>query len=141
MHEADNIERIIAEEHRRKMLAGVTEDGAGGRGHKKNPAPTLAQGLGDNRETRTQIAEAVGMKARTFAKVKQVHDAAHDDTLPAPILAVAQQQMAALDTGRMSGGKSGGRDRPSSPKPCCNVATGFSLWPRPRIGFCQVDKY
>ncbi len=89
MHEADNIERIIAEENRRKMLAGVTEDGAGGRGHKLNPVATLPQGLGDDGKTRTQVAEAVGMKARTFAKVKHVHDTARDDTLPAPILVAA----------------------------------------------------
>jgi hypothetical protein len=84
MHEADNIERIIAEENRRKMLAGVTEDGAGGRGHKKNPAPTLAQGLGDDGKTRSQVAEAVGMKRSTHRKVKDVYDTAKDDTLAAP---------------------------------------------------------
>ncbi len=100
MHEADNIERISVEENRRKMLAGVTEDGAGGRGHKKNPVPTLAQGLGDDGKTRTQVADAVGMKRSTFAKVKHVHDTTRDDTQSAPVLAVAKQQMAALDTGQ-----------------------------------------
>ncbi len=112
----------------------MTEDGAGGRGHKKNPVATLPQGLGDdgetrtdaavaeeakrrqirkpadsvpatlpeqNRgETRTQVAEAVGMKPRTYAKTKQVYDTANDTTAPAPIRAVAQEQMAALDTGQ-----------------------------------------
>ena len=98
MHEADNLTRIFAEEARKAMLAGVTEDGAGGRGKRVNPLPTLAEGLPDRR-TDTQAAEAVGMKQRTYAKVKYVHDTANDKTVPEPVRAVAQQQMAALDAG------------------------------------------
>jgi hypothetical protein len=74
MHEADNIERIIAEENRRKMLAGKAPD----------PVATLQQGSAWERKTATQVAEAVGMKPRTFAKVKHIHDTAQDDTLAAP---------------------------------------------------------
>jgi len=99
MHEAEHIARIIAEENRRKMLAGVTEDGAGGRGHKLNPRPTLDEGLAPQRRTDAAVAEAVGMKRGTHRKVKAVYDAAKDESAPAPIRAVAQQQMTALDTG------------------------------------------
>jgi len=103
MHEADNIERIIAEEARRRMLAGQTSGGkTAGRGRPKtddSSVPTLAQSYRDDDKTRTQVAEAVGMKRSTFAKVRHVHDTAQDDTLPAPLLAVAKEQMAALDAG------------------------------------------
>ena len=98
MHEADNIERIIAEENRRKMIAGVTADGGGGRGHKLNPVLNSTQGLGDGK-TRTQVAEAVGLKPDKYRKIKHVHDTANDESVPEPIRAVAQQQMAALDAG------------------------------------------
>jgi len=100
MHEAENIERIVAEENRRKMLAGVTPDGAGGRGHTLNPRPMLDEGLAPQRRTDAAVAEAVGMKRSTHRKVKDVYNTAKDDTLPAPIRAVAQEQMAALDTGQ-----------------------------------------
>jgi len=98
MHEADNIERIIAEENRRKMLAGVTAAGAGGRGHKQNPRADSREGY--RQRTDTQVAEAVGLKENKYRKVKHVHDTANDTAAPAPIRAVAQQQMAALDTGQ-----------------------------------------
>jgi len=71
MHEADHMTLIFAEKNRRAMLAGVTAEGAGGRGRRANPPPTLAEGLG---ETRTQVAKAIGMKRSTYAKVKHVHD-------------------------------------------------------------------
>ncbi len=99
MREAENLTRIFAEEARRRMLAGITEDGAGGRGKQKNPVATLPQGLGGDHKTRTQVAESVGKKPRTYAKIKQVYDTANDEAAPEPIRAVAQQQMAALDTG------------------------------------------
>ncbi len=51
------------------------------------------------RETRTQVAEAVGMKPRTYAKLKHVYDATKDETKPEPVRAEARQQMAALDAG------------------------------------------
>ncbi len=95
MHEAEHIARIIEEENRRKMLAGVTEDGAGGRGHKLNPVPNSGQGLAPKRrKTDTQVAEAVGMKPTTYASVRHVHDAANDETQLAAVRAVAQQQIA-----------------------------------------------
>jgi len=94
MHEADHLTRIFAEDARRRMLAGVTEDGAGGRGNSKNPRATLHEGLS---RTDTAVAETIGMKQRTYAKAKKVYDAATGDKAPEPVRAVAQQQMAALD--------------------------------------------
>lgn len=99
MREAEHIERIIAEEAKRRMLAGTTEDGAGGRGNRKNPPPTLAEGLPSERETRTQVAAAVGMKRSTYNKTKSVYDAATGPDVPEPVAEVARQQMAALDAG------------------------------------------
>jgi len=87
MHEADNLTRIFAEEARRRMVAGKAPD----------PPATLGEGTRHERETVTQVAEAIGMKPRTYAKVKYAHDTANDTTVPEPIRAVAQQQMAALD--------------------------------------------
>jgi len=98
MHEAENFERIIAEENRRKMLAGVTEDGAGGRGRKKNPVHNCAQGSDSERKTRSRVAEEVGMGRGSFDRIKTVYETAKDEDAPAPVRAVAQQQMAALDT-------------------------------------------
>ena len=86
MHEADHLTRIIAEEARRRMLAGKQTD----------PLPTLAEGRSDAGFTRTQVAEAVGMKRSTYAKTKKVYDTAKDETVPEPVRTVGQQQMAAL---------------------------------------------
>jgi hypothetical protein len=69
MHEADNLTRIFAEENRKKMLAGKAPD----------PPATLREGTRHERETVAQVAEQVGMKPRTYAKVKNVHDTAHDE--------------------------------------------------------------
>ena len=91
MHEADNLTRIFAEEGRRKMLAGKPID----------PPAMLREGTRHERETVAQVAEAVGMKPRTYAKVKNVHDTANDEKAAEPVRAVAQQQMAALDAGRL----------------------------------------
>ncbi len=63
MREAEQLGRIIAEEARRRMLAGKPAD----------PVPMLAQGPNDERKTRTRLAGAVGMKSRTFAKVEGVY--------------------------------------------------------------------
>ena len=63
MREAEQLKRIIAEEAKRRMLAGKAVD----------PVATLPQGSEDERKTRTQVAEAVGMKPRTFAKVEGVY--------------------------------------------------------------------
>ena len=61
---------------------------------------TLAQRTEDERKTRTQVAEAVGMKPRTFAKVEGVYNVAEGKKdAPAPVREVARQQLAALDAG------------------------------------------
>jgi ParB-like chromosome segregation protein Spo0J len=86
MHEADHLTRILAEEARRRMLGGKAID----------PTPMLAEGKG---ETRTKVAEAIGMKRSTYTKTKKVFDAAQSEETPEPIRAVAQRQMAALDAG------------------------------------------
>jgi ParB-like chromosome segregation protein Spo0J len=86
MHEADNLTRIFADEARRRMLAG-----------KDDPRATLREGRS---RTDAAVAEAVGMKERTYRKTKSVYDTAHDENAPAPIRAVAQEQMVALDTGQ-----------------------------------------
>ncbi len=100
MREAEHLKRIIAEEARRRMLAGVTEDGAGGRGRQTNPPATLREGLRHARETVAQVAEAVGMKPRTFVKVEHVyHTAEGEEDAPEPVREVARQQLAALDAG------------------------------------------
>jgi len=88
MREADQLTRIFAEEARRRMIAG-----------KADPLATLPEGRPDEGFTRTKVAEAVGMKPRTYAKTKKVYDAANDVTAPEPIRAVAQQLMVALDAG------------------------------------------
>jgi len=103
MHEADNLTRIFEEEARRKILEGASGGGqTAGRGRPKgedSPTPTLVQGSRAERMTATKVAEAVGMKRSTHRKVKTVYDTANDAKVAAPIRAVAQRQMAALDTG------------------------------------------
>ncbi|MDP9374621.1 MAG: hypothetical protein M3Q65_19665, partial [Chloroflexota bacterium] len=63
MREAEQLKRIIAEEARRRMLAGQAD-----------PVATLQQGSAWERKTVTQVAEAVGMKPRTFAKLEHVYN-------------------------------------------------------------------
>lgn len=98
------------------MLAGVTEDGAGGRGNKKNPTPTLAQGLARENETPAsydveaptrapetiaRVAEMVGAKRSTFRKEREVYQTATGQRpVPAEVKAVAEEQLAKLDAGR-----------------------------------------
>ncbi len=82
MREADNLTRIFEEEAKRRMLAGVTPDRAGGRGHTLNPRPMLDEGLAPQRRTDAAVAEAVGMKRSTHRKVKAVYDTANDATAP-----------------------------------------------------------
>ncbi len=88
MREAEHIKRIVAEEAKRRMLAGRATD----------PPPTLGEGR-HSQETVAQVAEVVGMKRSTFAKVERVHTLATDETQPEPVRATAQQAMAALDAG------------------------------------------
>jgi len=95
MREAEHMAFIFAEQARKAMFAGVTKEGAGGRGKKKNPVANLPQGSG---RTRDKVAEQVGMKTGTFRSIQKVWEAANDETAPEPVRAVAQQQMAALDT-------------------------------------------
>jgi hypothetical protein len=66
MHEADNLTRIFAEEAKARQ------------GTRTDLVATLPQGSEGDHKTRTKVAEAVGMKRSTYAKVKQVHDTAHD---------------------------------------------------------------
>ena len=89
MHEAENIERIIAEEAKEKQ--------------KRKPADFVRPTLDEQKPMRTDaaVAESVGMKRSTHRKVKDVYDTAKDETQPAPIRELAKQQMAALDTGRV----------------------------------------
>ena len=71
------------------MLAGKASD----------PGATLREGR-HARETVAQVAEAVGMKPRTFAKVEHIYHAAEgDEDVPEPVREVARQQLAALDAG------------------------------------------
>ncbi len=48
------------------------------------------EGYRAKRETRTQVAETIGMKPDTYRKVKNVHDTANDAATPEPVRAVAQ---------------------------------------------------
>jgi len=82
MHEAEQIHRIETAKAKARMLAG-----------KADPVANLPQGPG---RTRDKVAEQVGRKTGTFRSLKKVWDAANDEAAPAPIRAVAQQQMAAL---------------------------------------------
>jgi len=50
-------------------------------------------------ETRAKVAEAIGMKPRTYAKVKHVYDTANNERGQLLLRAIAQQQLAALDAG------------------------------------------
>lgn len=85
-------------------LAGYPVPSGAGR----TPRATLHEGLG---RTDTAVAQAFGMKQRTYAKLREVYDAAQgkkrvrgkggatvEVPLPSPVVAVAQQQMAALDS-------------------------------------------
>jgi len=105
MHEADNLTRLFEEEARRRMLEGQTTGGkTAGRGRPKNDDSSRLnsdESYTDEGSTRTddQVAESVGLKRSTYRRTKAVFDTANDEKAPEPIRAVAQQQMAALDTG------------------------------------------
>ena len=89
LREAEQLKYIIAEEARRRMLAGQPD-----------PVATLQQGSAWDRKTVTQIAEAVGMKPRTFATVEGVYSVAEGKKdASESVREVAQQQLAALDAG------------------------------------------
>jgi len=86
MREAENLTRIVAEEAKAQQ------------GARTDLRATLHEGLSPIR-TDTAVAEVVGMKQRTYAKTKKVYDAATKGTAPEPVVAVARQQMVALDAG------------------------------------------
>ncbi len=80
MREAERLKGIIAEEAQRHMLAGKAA----------NPGATLHQGSPWERRTTTPVAEAVGMKPRTFAKVEAVYSVAEGKKgAPEPVRQVA----------------------------------------------------
>jgi len=84
MREAEHIERIVAARAK------------GRQGERTDLRATLHEGSG---RTDQEVAEAVGLKQRTYAKVRRVYHAAHDAATPEPLRVLAQQQMAALDAG------------------------------------------
>ncbi len=90
MREAENIERIEAA--RSKERQGTRTD--------LNLRPTLD--TSGPQRTDEAVAQAIGMKRSTLRKVKAVYDTAKDETQPAPIRALAQEQMAALDAGEVT---------------------------------------
>ncbi len=83
------------------MLAGQTTGGkTAGRGRPKtddSSRPTLDESYPHCADD--DVAQAIGLKRTTYRKTKKVFDTANDEKAPEPIRAVAQQQMAALDTG------------------------------------------
>jgi len=91
MHEAERLRFIEEEKSRRRQLAGLKQGAT---------APVVANlPQREKGKTRDKVAEQVGRKPTTFRSIQKVWEAAHDEAAPAPIRAVAQQQMAALDTG------------------------------------------
>ena len=88
MHEAENLTRIFTEEARREMLAGQTAGGkTAGKGRPKtddSSPPTLGESYRHERETGARVADTIGMKRNTYAKVKHVHDAANDEQAAGP---------------------------------------------------------
>ena len=99
MREAARLRDIESAYAKRRMLEGATAGGqTAGKGRPKSsdsPVANLPQGKG---RTRDKIAEQVGRKTGTFRSIQTAWEAANDDKAPEPVRAVAQQQMAALDT-------------------------------------------
>ena len=85
MREAKHPQHVYAERAKRAMLAGASAGGVtAGRGRPKSedsPRATLHEGYG---RTDAKVADAVGMKQRTFAKVKNVFESAADEKPVAP---------------------------------------------------------
>ena len=136
MRESEELERIYAAAAKERQ--GTRTD--------LNIVAALPQCSPAARETRTRVAEAVGMKPRTHSKVKTVYDAAKSEDAPEPGRAVGRQQMAALDAGETTphadfrgggaaahagGGDGGWRGWARQPEnPCGNVATGGGRRPQ-----------
>jgi len=99
MREADHSGHIEREYARRRMLEGAAAGGhTAGKARPKSsdsPVANWPQGKG---KTRDKVAQQSGMTTSTFRRVQTVWETANDETAPEPVRAVAQQQMAALDT-------------------------------------------
>lgn len=91
-----DLERLLAEEARRRQRSGKSVDGcAGGRGRKKNPGASCP---GVSGKTRDQVGAAVGLGGRTFEKARAVVEAAERDCRRyGPLLAAMDR------TGRVDG--------------------------------------
>lgn len=91
MREAAQLERIVGERARARMLAGKAD-------------PRLNSDEGGERHQRTdsQVAEAIGLKRDTFRKVQRVYTTANDEATPGPIRTAARQLLAALDAGEVT---------------------------------------
>jgi len=89
--EVGELMRIIGAQSQERMRAGVTEDGAGGRGREKNPRPTLDEGFSEgytaestpakptpmsSGRTDERVAEMVGVKRSTLRKEREVYQTA-----------------------------------------------------------------
>lgn len=76
------LEKLLKPKARERQQSGKSEDGTGGgRGKKaEKPGANLAQGKGrESGKTRTQVADAVGMKRSNFEKAKRVVERAKAD--------------------------------------------------------------
>ncbi len=78
MREAKEFKRIIERQAQQRQDEGRAKGGkAAGRGRPKgsdSSVATLPQSYQEEAKTRTQVAEAVGMKPRTFAKLEHVYN-------------------------------------------------------------------
>jgi len=99
MREAEHIGRIEAAYAKDRSRASAEQTNAKRRGDTTVVANLPQPSSSQKGKTRDKVAEQIGMKRTTYRKVKNVHDTAHDEAAPAPIRAVAQQQMAALNAG------------------------------------------
>lgn len=95
MREAEHIGRIEEVKAKARQRLAAEETNAKRRGEATLP-PTLAEAKGETREI---VAAKVGLKKSTFAKIEKVWNAAKDASKP-EVQAVAQQQMARLDSGQ-----------------------------------------
>jgi len=84
MHESEALEEIERERANTRMLAGKALD----------PTATLPEG--SKGETREKVAEAIGMKPRTYDKAKKIYDAAQEGN------ETAQTALKEIDAGETS---------------------------------------